>query len=110
MKILITKPVVLGIKDGDEHSTHGKPGEIHELSSKAGNNIVSVEKGIDVSKMDPKKIKELQTEIEKAQAEAEKAIAAAAKAEAQNDNKSALNQLVEVLSKSVQARDPKIEK
>jgi len=110
MKILITKPVVLGIKEGEEEATHASPGEIHDLSDFAGHNIVSVDKGINVTKMDSKKTGELQAEIKKAQAEAEKAIAAAAKAEAQNDNSVALNRLLEVLSKAVQTRDPKVDK
>jgi hypothetical protein len=67
MKVLITKAVVLGILEPDgQHSTHGKPGQIVELSSSAGGNIVSVEKGIDVSKMDAKKVKELKDQIDEA--------------------------------------------
>lgn len=78
-KVLITKRVVIGIKEGQSEATHGKPGEVHELSSGAAFNICSVEKGVDISKLDPKAVKELREKAiaeEKAREEAEEAVEA----------------------------------
>jgi uncharacterized protein involved in exopolysaccharide biosynthesis len=96
MKLLITKPVVLGILGTDEHATHGKPGEVVEVSKEAGQSIISVEKGVDIAKMDPKKAKELQEQIQDAYEKAE----AAAEAEAEKLSRGA----------RISTREPKVDK
>jgi hypothetical protein len=79
MKVLITKPVVVGIREGDEEATHAEPGEIYEMDTRHGTNIVAVEKGIDITKFPADKVKELQEGFAKAKKKAEEAAKAAEK-------------------------------
>lgn len=77
MKVLITRPVVVGIREGDEEATHAEPGQVFEMDTRHGTNIVAVEKGIDITKLPADKVKELQDGIAKAKKKAEEAAKAA---------------------------------